>query len=97
MFLLKLLMKALLLPVYLFITFITFMVNFASVMGSVIVGLYFFLMILLLLWMGVHHDWLGVGIGLGFSFIAYLGSVAALAVNGLLQSLSDKVGAVIFS
>ncbi len=97
MIILKLFLKVLLLPVYLIVTFVAFMVNFASSMASVVVGLYFFFMILMIIWFGYNHNWFGVGLSIGVSFVGFLISFAAVAINEILMLLSEKIGEVLMS
>ncbi len=97
MFIFKLFIKVMLLPVYLIVSFIAFMVKFASSMASVFVGLYFFFMILMILWFGYNHNWFGIGLSIGVSFLGFLISFAAVALNEILMMLSEKIGEVLMS
>ena len=98
MFILKLFLKLLLFPIYLFMKFISFMITFASTMGALVYGLFFFVMILFLAYVGFgRQEWLAVGIGLGFCFLVYLSGLAVVAINSILIGINDKMTSFIFS
>ena len=98
MFILKLFLKILLLPIYLVMKFISFMIMFASTMGALVYGLFFFVMILFLAFVGFgSQDWLAVGIGLVFCFLVYLSGVAIVALNSVLIGINDKMTVFMFS
>ena len=92
MFALKFLLKVLLLPIYLLMKFISFMIMFASSMGALLYGLFFFVMILFLAFIGFgSHDWLSVGIGLFLCFLVYLSGFAVVLLNGVLIAINDRM------
>ena len=76
------------LPLILITGFIAFWVEFVSkialFMASIInIGLF-----ILMAYCGYHHDWLGVGISLGFSFILFVGCFIVYALDNFFKGLA---------
>lgn len=97
MFVLKMLLKLLLLPVYLLSMFLSFMVRMASIISSVFYVMFFLGLLVLIVFIAFQHNWLAVAIGLGIGFIVYLSGCAIVAVNGVLMTFNEKFGEFLLS
>ena len=71
MFILKLLLKIILFPLYLMVCFIRTWVELLSKIGCVILGLLYFIMLAIIIMYVYHKMWGCVAIALGMSFIAF--------------------------
>ena len=72
MFILKLLLKVILLPVFLMICFIRTWVEILSRIGCVILGLFYLVMLAIIIMYISKQMWGAVAILLGMSFVAFL-------------------------
>ena len=97
MFVLKLLLKLLLLPIFLLSMFLSFMIRMASIVSSVFYVLFFLGLLMLIVFIAFQHNWLAVAIGLGIGFIVYLSGFAIVAVNGILMTFNEKFGEFLLS
>lgn len=92
MFMIKLLAKIIILPVFLMVCFIRTWVGVLSKIGCVILGLYYLIMLAIIIMYACQHMWGAVMIALGMSFGAFLGSFSAVAVGMVLEGIGDKIG-----
>ena len=97
MFILKLLLKIILFPLYLMVCFIRTWVELLSKIGCVILGLLYFIMLAIIIMYVYHKMWGCVAIALGMSFIAFLISFASVAVGVVLDGVRDKIGGFLAS
>jgi hypothetical protein len=97
MFLLKLLLKVILLPVFLVVCFIRTWVEVLSRIGGVILGLFFLVMLVIIIMYISKQMWGAVAISVGMSFAAFLISFAAVAVGMALEGIGDKISEILAS
>lgn len=97
MFMIKLLAKIIMFPVFLMVCFIRTWVGVLSKIGCVILGLFYLIMLAIIIMYACHHMWGAVMIALGMSFGAFLVSFSAVAVGVLLDSISDKLSKILAS
>lgn len=97
MFIIKLLAKIILFPVFLMVCFIKAWVGILSKIGCIILGLFYLIMLAIIIMYACQHMWGAVMIALGMSFGAFLVSFSAVAVGVLLDSISDKLSNILAS
>ncbi len=92
MFILKLFVKIILFPVFLMVCFIRTWVDLLSKIGCVILGLFYLIMLAIIIMYVSKQMWGAVAISVGMSFAAFLVSFAAVAVGMVLDGIGDKIG-----
>ncbi len=92
MFMIKLLAKIIMFPVFLMVCFIRTWVGVLSKIGCVILGLFYLIMLAIIIMYACQHMWECVMIALGMSFAAFLVSFSAVAVGMTLEGIGDKIG-----
>ncbi|MDD6197443.1 MAG: hypothetical protein PUB12_11315 [[Clostridium] aminophilum] len=92
MFMIKLLAKIIIFPVFLMVCFIRTWVGVLSKIGCMILGLYYLIMLAIIIMYACQHMWGAVMIALGMSFGAFLVSFSAVAVGMVLEGIGDKIG-----
>lgn len=97
MFILKFFLKAILLPVFLMVCFIRTWVEVLSRIGCVILGLFYLVMLAIIIMYVSKQMWGAVAISVGMSFGAFLISFAAVAVGMALEEIGDKLSGIISS
>ena len=97
MFILKLLLKAILLPVFLMVCFIRTWVEVLSRIGCVILGLFYLVMLAIIIMYISKQMWGAVAISVGMSFGAFLVTFAAVAVGMALEGIGDKISRILAS
>lgn len=97
MFMIKLLAKIIMFPVFLMVCFIKTWVGILSKIGCIILGLFYLIMLAIIIMYACQHMWGAVMIALGMSFGAFLVSFSAVAVGVLLDSISDKLSKILAS
>lgn len=97
MFILKLLLKAILFPVFLIVCFIRTWVEVLSRIGCVILGLFYLVMLAIIIMYVSKQMWGAVAISVGMSFGAFLLSFAAVAVGMALEGIGDKLSEIMAS
>ena len=97
MFMIKLLAKIIMFPVFLMVCFIRTWVGVLSKIGCVILGLFYLIMLAIIIMYACQHMWGAVMIALGMSFGAFLVSFSAVAVGVLLDSISDMLSKILAS
>ncbi len=93
MFILKLLLKIILLPVFLMVCFIRTWVEVLSRIGCVILGLFYLVMLAIIIMYVSKQMWGAVAISAGMSFAAFLVTFAAVSVGMALEEIGNKIGA----
>ncbi|WP_303960027.1 hypothetical protein [[Clostridium] aminophilum] len=88
----KLLAKIIIFPVFLMVCFIRTWVGVLSKIGCMILGLYYLIMLAIIIMYACQHMWGAVMIALGMSFGAFLVSFSAVAVGMVLEGIGDKIG-----
>ena len=91
MFILKILLKAILLPVFLMVCFIRTWIEVLSRIGCVILGIFYIVMLAIIIMYVSKQMWGAVAISVGMSFAAFLISFCAVAVGMALESMGDKI------
>lgn len=97
MFVLKLFVKILLLPVFIAVGFIRTWVDVLSKIGCVILGLFYLVMLAIIVLYACKHMWGCVAISVGMSFAGFLISFATVAVGTMLEGIEAKLGDIIAS
>lgn len=72
-------------------------VGVLSKIGCVILGLFYLIMLVIIIMYACQHMWGAVMIALGMSFGAFLVSFSAVAVGVLLDSISDMLSKILAS
>lgn len=91
MFIIKLLAKIIMFPVFMMVCFIRAWVDVLSKIGCVILGLFYLIMLAIIIMYACQHMWGGIIIALGMSFGALLVSFSAVAVGMVLDGIRDKI------
>ena len=97
MYILKLLAKIILLPVFLMVCFIRTWVEVLSRIGCVILGLFYLVMLAIIIMYVSKQMWGAVAISVGMSFGAFLITFAAVAVGMVLEGIGDKISEIMAS
>lgn len=87
MFITKLLLKMILLPVFLMVCFIRTWVEVLSKIGCVILGLFYLVMLAIIIMYISMKMWDAVLIAGGISFIAFLGTFFAVSVGVAIEDI----------
>ncbi len=97
MFMIKLLAKIIMFPMFLMVCFIRTWVGVLSKIGCVILGLFYLIMLAIIIMYACQHMWGAVMIALLMSFGAFLVSFSAVAVGMALEGVGDKMGEFLIS
>ncbi|RKM56813.1 hypothetical protein D6855_14185 [Butyrivibrio sp. CB08] len=97
MMLLKLLMKVVLFPLFLIMCFIKSWVGVLSKIGCVILGLFYLLMLIIIVMYISMKMWDAVFMGVVFSFAAFLLTFGAVAVGVAIEDITDKLSNILAS
>ena len=97
MFVLKIIMKIVLLPIFLMVCFIRTWVEVLSRIGCVILGLFYLLMLAIIVMYISRQMWGAVMISAAMSFAAFLVTFAAVAVGMALEGITDKISDLLAS
>ena len=92
MFVFKLLVKIIMFPIFLMVCFIRTWVELLSRIGCVILGLFYMIMLAIIIMYIGKQMWGAVAISVAMSFGAFLVTFAAVAVGMALESIGDKIG-----
>ncbi len=95
MFILKLLLKVILLPVFLIVCFIRTWVEVLSKIGCVILGLFYLAMLVIIIMYVSKQMWGAVAISLGMAFGGFLLAFSAVAVGMVLEGIGDGLSKII--
>ena len=97
MFILKLLVKIALFPVFLIMCFIKSWVGVLSKIGCLILGLFYLLMLGIIVMYISMKMWDAVFMGVVFSFAAFLLTFGAVAVGVAIEDITDKLSNILAS
>ncbi|MBO6240216.1 MAG: hypothetical protein J6O61_05165 [Butyrivibrio sp.] len=97
MFILKLLLKIALFPLFLIMCFIKSWVGVLSKIGCVILGLFYLLMLVIIVMYISMKMWDAVIMGVAFSFAAFLVTFGAVAVGVAIEDITDKLSNILAS
>lgn len=97
MFILKLLVKIILLPAFLMVCFVRTWVEVLSRIGCVILGLFYLVMLAIIIMYVSKQMWGAVAISVAMSFGAFLITFAAVAVGMALEGIGDKISEILAS
>lgn len=97
MFILKILLKAILLPVFLMVCFIRTWVEVLSRIGCVILGLFYIVMFAIIIMYVSKQMWGAVAISVCMSLGAFLIAFSAVAVGMAIESIGDKISEILAS
>ena len=97
MMLLKLLMKVVFFPLFLIMCFIKSWVGVLSKIGCVILGLFYLLMLIIIVMYISMKMWDAVFMGVVFSFAAFLLTFGAVAVGVAIEDITDKLSNILAS
>ena len=97
MFILKMFVKILLVPMFLMVCFIRTWVELLSRIGCVILGLFYLLMLAIIIMYITKQMWGAVVLSVIISFGAFLITFAAVAVGMALEGIGDKISEILAS
>ncbi len=97
MMILKFLLKIALFPVFLVMCFIKSWVGVLSKIGCVILGLFYLLMLVIIVMYISMKMWDAVIMGVVFSFAAFLVTFGAVAVGVAIEDITDKLSDILAS
>ena len=95
MIILKMFVKLLLIPVFLMVCFIRTWVELLSRIGCVILGLFYLLMLAIIIMYITKQMWGAVVLSVIISFGAFLITFAAVAVGMALEGIGDKISEIL--
>jgi hypothetical protein len=95
MFILKMFAKILLVPMFLMVCFIRTWVELLSRIGCVILGLFYLLMLAIIIMYITKQMWGAVVLSVIISFGAFLITFAAVAVGMALEGIGDKISEIL--
>ncbi len=88
---LKLLLRLILFPVWLILTFLTVFTSLISKVGNLVMGLFYLYILIVACIIIAEHAWLQLAIVMGISFAVFLVHFGALAAFELFASAKDKI------
>ncbi len=88
---LKLLLRLMLFPVWLILTFLTVFTSLISKVGNLVMGLFYLYILIVACIIIAEHAWLQLAIVMGISFAVFLVHFGALAAFELFASAKDKL------
>ena len=88
---LKLLLRLILFPVWLILTFLTVFTSLISKVGNLVMGLFYLYILIVACVIIAEHAWLQLAIVMGISFAVFLVHFGALAAFELFASAKDKL------
>lgn len=88
---LKLLLRLILFPVWLILTFFTVFTSLISKVGNLVMGLFYLYILIVACIIIAEHAWLQLAIVMGISFAVFLVHFGALAAFELFASAKDKL------
>lgn len=88
---LKLLLRVMLFPVWLILTFLTVFTSLISKVGNLVMGLFYLYILIVACIIIAEHAWLQLAIVMGISFAVFLVHFGALAAFELFASAKDKL------
>ena len=91
MFALKMILRLILFPVWLVLTFITLFTSLISKIGNFVMGLFYFYVLIVACMIIAEHAWLQLTIVMGISFVVFLIHFGSLAALELFTSAKDKL------
>ena len=97
MFMLKLILKMLLLPVFIGVCFIKTWVEVLSKIGCVVLGVFYFAMLAIIVMYACKHMWGCVAISVAISFVGFMVSFAAVAIGTVIEGIGDRLGDILAS
>ena len=95
MFILKMFAKILLVPMFLMVCFIRTWVELLSRIGCVILGLFYLLMLAIIIMYITKQMWGAVVLSVIISFGAFLITFAAVAVGMAMEGIGDKISEIL--
>lgn len=88
---LKLLLRLILFPAWLILTFLTVFTSLISKVGNLVMGLFYLYILIVACIIIAEHAWLQLAIVMGISFAVFLVHFGALAAFELFASVKDKL------
>lgn len=88
---LKLLLRLILFPIWLILTFLTVFTSLISKVGNLVMGLFYLYILIVACIIIAEHAWLQLAIVMGISFAVFLVHFGALAAFELFASAKDKL------
>ena len=91
MFAIKMLLRVILFPVWIVLTFLSVFTALISKVGNFVMGLFYLYILIVACIIISEHAWLQLGIVMGISFAIFLIHFGALAAFELFASAKDKL------
>ena len=88
---LKLLLRLILFPVWLILTFLTVFTSLISKVGNLVMGLFYLYILIVACIIIAEHAWMQLAIVMGISFAVFLVHFGALAAFELFASAKDRL------
>lgn len=88
---LKLLLRLILFPIWLILTFLTVFTSLISKVGNLVMGLFYLYILIVACIIIAEHAWLQLAIVMGISFAVFLVHFGALAAFEMFDSAKDKL------
>ena len=88
---LKLLLRLILFPIWLILTFLTVFTSLISKVGNLVMGLFYLYILIVACVIIAEHAWLQLAIVMGISFAVFLVHFGALAAFELFASAKDRL------
>ncbi len=91
MFLLKMIYKPIVLVVFLFFNFIYGLASLLAKLGAIFWIMFLWLVIAILVYTGLHQQWIQFSIVLCIGFMSYIGASAIMGLGFIADWLNDKL------
>ncbi len=91
MFAVKLLLKIVLFPIWLLLTFLSIFTSLISKVGNLVMGLFYLYVFIVACVIIAEHAWLQLAIVMGISFAVFLVHFGALAAFEMFSLAKDKL------
>ena len=88
---LKLLLRLILFPIWLILTFLTVFASLISKVGNLVMGLFYLYILIVACIIIAEHAWMQLAIVMGISFAVFLLHFGALAAFEMFASAKDKL------
>ncbi|XME02125.1 hypothetical protein QYZ88_015820 [Lachnospiraceae bacterium C1.1] len=97
MLMLKILKWIVLFPVYLLVSFISFIVNLITGLGTAAVSLFYLFMVIVFAMTIARQTWTELAMAVAISFAVYVATFLVGSVGAMLEALTDWIMGVIVS
>lgn len=96
MFIVKLILKVIMLPMIIAMGFITVLAKIVSSLGEFVSGLLIIAALIMMIYNGIHHDWYQFAYAASVGFIVFAMSFMGVLVCEVLDWVNRKMMAILF-